>query len=307
MAPPMILQDKRAPTHPHSLPLMIWPKNGGRKMDDPLPPLRQVIDKYDLQAKKNLGQNFLLDLNITRKIARYAGDLSQGSVIEIGPGPGGLTRAILMEGAQNLVVVERDERVRPALEDISNAYPNRLHIRFEDALAADIFENTQAPVKIIANLPYNIGTELLIRWLRQDWPPQWASLTLMFQEEVADRITARPGDKHWGRLAVLANWRADTAKLYRLPPSAFTPPPKVNSAVVQIIPCEPKLDVQLEDLERVTKAAFGQRRKMLRAALKSLNPNAENMIAAAGIDPTRRGETLDLQEFGALSKAFAKN
>ncbi len=272
-------------------------------MDD-LPSIREHIEAYGLNAKKNLGQNFLLDLNITSKIARLAGDLSQSTVIEIGPGPGGLTRGLLMEGAKRVVAFERDERVAPVLEEISQAYPERLQVSFEDAMKADIFADLETPIRIVANLPYNIGTELLIGWLRQDWPPKWSSLTLMFQKEVAERITAKPGEKHWGRLAVLANWRANTKQVYQLPPSAFTPPPKVHSTVVHIVPTEPKVNVQLEDLERVTKAAFGQRRKMLRAAMKSLQPDAEARIEAAGIDPTRRAETLSIEEFGALANHF---
>ncbi len=269
-----------------------------------LPSLRDVIETNGLNAKKNLGQNFLLDMNITHKIALLAGDLSKSDVIEIGPGPGGLTRALLMAGARRVIAIERDERVQPILAELTEASNGRLETRFEDALKADIFADTHAPVKIISNLPYNIGTELLLNWLTQSWPPQWSSLTLMFQEEVADRITAQPGEKHWGRLAILANWRANAKKVYRLPPSAFTPPPKVSSAVVHIEPCAPKIDVELKDLERVTRAAFGQRRKMLRASLKSLNPDAEALISQAGIDPTRRAETLNLQEFGELSQVF---
>lgn len=272
---------------------------------DNLPPLRQVIESHGLNARKSLGQNFLLDMNVTNKIARLAGDLSNATVIEIGPGPGGLTRALLANGAKHVVTIEFDERVRPILEEISDAYSGRLTARFEDALKTDVFLGCEGPVKIVANLPYNIGTELLVNWLRQDWPPKWSSLTLMFQEEVADRITAEPGGKHWGRLAVLANWRAKCTKVYRLPPSAFTPPPKVHSAVVHIEPTDAKIDVPLEALERVTRAAFGQRRKMLRAAMKSLSSNAEQRIVIAGIDPTRRAETLSIEEFGELAKAFS--
>ena len=276
-------------------------------MEDNLPPLRDVIRIHELSAKKSLGQNFLLDLNITSKIARLAGSLDDHDVIEIGPGPGGLTRALLFNGARKVHAFERDERLVPILKDITDANEGRLSVEFEDALKADIFANATQPVRIVANLPYNIGTELLVRWLIQDWSPQWASLTLMFQQEVAERITAKPGDKHWGRLAVLANWRADCSIVYKLPPSAFTPPPKVSSAVVHITPCEPKIDVSLKALEKVTKAAFGQRRKMLRAALKVLDVNAESKIVASGIDPTRRGETLNLEEFGAIAREFDKS
>ncbi len=272
---------------------------------DGLPSLSEVIRNHGLTAKKSLGQNFLLDLNITSKIARLAGDLGGHDVIEIGPGPGGLTRALLMNGADRVMAFERDERLKPILEEISAHYSGKLDITFTDALKADIFVNATRPVRIVANLPYNIGTELLIRWLTQEWPPQWVSLTLMFQQEVAERITAKTGDNHWGRLAVLANWRANTSIVYKLPPSAFTPPPKVSSAVVHITPCAPKFDTNLRDLERVTAAAFGQRRKMLRAALKALAPEAEAKIKRAGIDPTRRGETLTLEEFGALAREFS--
>ncbi len=273
-------------------------------MQDGLPPLREIIKSHDLNAKKNLGQNFLLDFNITNKIARLAGDLSEATVIEIGPGPGGLTRALLQAGAKKLVAIERDERVRPILEEIQAHYPGRLELRFADAMKADIFEGLEAPVHIVSNLPYNIGTELLVGWLRQDWPPQWQSLTLMFQEEVADRITAAPSSKAWGRLSVLAGWRSDARKLYRLPPSAFHPPPKVHSAVVQIKPTAPKIDVGLEALERVSKTAFGQRRKMLRVSLKSLSANAEADLEEIGIDPKRRAETLSIEEFGKIAQKF---
>lgn len=272
---------------------------------DGLPPLRDIIANHQLTAKKSLGQNFLLDLNITSKIARLSGSLDDHDVIEIGPGPGGLTRALLANGARRVIAFERDERLIPVLDQIRAHYDGRLEVHFEDALKANIFETTNAPVRIVANLPYNIGTELLLRWLTQEWPPQWASLTLMFQQEVAERITAKPGDNHWGRLSVLANWRANTSIVYKLPPSAFTPPPKVSSAVVHITPCAPKIDTNLKDLERVTAAAFGQRRKMLRAALKPLGADAESRIAKTGIDPTRRGETLSLEEFGALAREFS--
>ena len=271
---------------------------------DGLPPLREVIARHNLSAKKNLGQNFLLDLNITSKIARLAGSLHDHDVVEIGPGPGGLTRALLMNGARRVIAIERDERLVEPLGDIAAHYDGKLETYFEDALSSDIFAKANEPVRVVANLPYNIGTELLIRWLTQEWPPQWASLTLMFQQEVAERITASPGEKHWGRLAVLANWRANTQIVYKLPPSAFTPPPKVNSAVVHITPTAPKVDVPLKDLERVTAAAFGQRRKMLRVALKTLAKDAEARIISAGLDPKLRGETLSIEEFGALARAF---
>ncbi len=273
-------------------------------MIDNLSPLRDVINKHRLSAKKNLGQNFLLDLNITGKIARLAGTLDDHTIVEIGPGPGGLTRALLANNAKKVIAFEKDERTRPALNEISEAYEGRLDVQFQDALNSDIFDGIEQPIRIVANLPYNIGTELLVRWLTQAWRPRWASLTLMFQHEVAERITAKQGDKHWGRLAILANWRSRSEIVYKLPPTAFFPPPKVNSAVVNIVPTNPKIDVELNELETLTKHAFGQRRKMLRASLKSLAPDAEKRIKSAGIDPTRRAETVSIEEFGELVKAF---
>ena len=279
--------------------------------DDLLPPLRDVIAAHGLSARKSLGQNFLLDLNLTRKIARAAGPLENATIYEVGPGPGGLTRALLMEGAQRVIAVERDERCLPALAAISIAYPNRLEIISADAMALDEVallraQKIKEPVRIAANLPYNVGTALLVKWLTSDtWPPFWQRLTLMFQREVADRIVAKAGSEHFGRLSVLVQWRAKPRILFDVSPRAFTPPPNVISAVVCIEPlAEPVAPAQLADLERVTAAAFGQRRKMLRQSLKSLG-NAEALLAAAGIDPTERPEHLTVSQFAALARAFA--
>jgi len=268
---------------------------------DSLPPLREVIAAHGLAAKKSLGQNFLLDFNLTRRIARAAGPLQGASVYEVGPGPGGLTRALLAEGAKRVVAVERDQRCLPALQEIAEAYPGRLEIVQADALSLDehkLFGHER--VRVAANLPYNIGTALLVKWLTQ---PTffWDSLTLMFQREVAERIVAAPGGKTYGRLSVLAGWRARAKILFDVSPRAFTPPPKVTSSVVRIEPLpQPVAEAKLEDLKRVTEAAFGQRRKMLRQSLKTLL--AEDAIRAAGVDPTRRAETLSVQEFAALAR-----
>ena len=268
---------------------------------DGLPPLREVIARHGLAARRSLGQNFLLDLNLTAKIARQAGDLAGSDVLEVGPGPGGLTRALLMEGARRVVAVEKDERALPALAEIADAYPGRLDVVRGDALDADLLAGLEAPRRVVSNLPYNIGTELLVRWLTpESWPPSWASLTLMFQREVAERIVAEPGSKAYGRLAVLAQWRARARLVMSLPPEAFTPPPKVRSAVVHIEPAEPVADIDPKALERVTAKAFGQRRKMLRASLKGLVDEAG--IEAAGLSPTMRAEEVPVEGFCALSR-----
>ena len=276
-------------------------------MIDTLPPLREVIATHDLRAKKSLGQNFLLDLNLTAKIARIAGDLSECDVLEIGPGPGGLTRGLLAEGARRVVAIEKDARCLPALAEIAAAYPDRLTVLNDDALALDWAAHLNPPIRIIANLPYNVGTELLIRWLIPPfWPPQWSSLTLMFQREVAERIVAREGSKAYGRLAVLAQWRCEARIALNLPPEAFTPPPKVSSAVVHLTALEaPKFPADQKVLERVVAKAFNQRRKMLRAALKGLCPDIEDRILAAGLRPTDRAETVSLEGFCALARAVA--
>jgi len=273
---------------------------------DGLPPLREVIASHGLSARKSLGQNFLLDLNLTAKIARAAGDLTGADVLEIGPGPGGLTRGLLAEGARRVLAVEKDSRCLPALEAIAAACPGRLEVLNADALAINPLDHLTPPIKIVANLPYNVGTELLIRWLTpKTWPPVWDSLTLMFQREVADRIVARPGSKAYGRLALLAQWRCDARIVMHLPPSAFTPPPKVSSAVVHItaLPA-PRFPADPVILERVVAKAFNQRRKMLRAALKGLAPDIEDRLIAAGIAPTDRAETVDLERFCALARGF---
>lgn len=270
---------------------------------DGLPPLKDVVDRFELRAKKSLGQNFLFDLNITDKIARAAGDLTQSTVIEVGPGPGGLTRALLANGAKRVIAVERDERCLPALAEVAAHYPERLEVIPGDALTTDFaaFAAGAADVRIVANLPYNIGTELLIRWLTgPKWPPYWNSMTLMFQKEVAQRIVAKPGDNAYGRLGVLAGWRCKSDIVFNLPPQAFSPPPKVNSAVVHIEPREAPLAADERVLSRVTEAAFGQRRKMLRQSLKSLG--GEALLAQAGIEATRRAETLSVEEFVDLSR-----
>ena len=275
--------------------------------EDPLPPLRDVIRDHDLRASKVLGQNFILDLNLTRRIARTAGQSGSSplnKIIEIGPGPGGLTRGLLMEGAEHVTVIEADERFRPALEDISKAYPDKLSVVMGDALKINHNEILEGGYKIVANLPYNIATPLLIKWLSQS-PIRWDSLTLMFQKEVAQRICAQPGDDAYGRLAVLSNWLADTTIEFDVSADVFVPPPKVTSAIVTLVPREqPLAEADLSILEKVTAAAFGQRRKMLRASLKQITPETESILLACNIDPTRRAETLTIEEFCALSRAL---
>jgi 16S rRNA (adenine1518-N6/adenine1519-N6)-dimethyltransferase len=272
--------------------------------EDLLPPLRDVIARHGLAAKKALGQNFLFDLNLTRRIARAAGPFGGVTVIEVGPGPGGLTRALLMEGAERLVVIERDVRAIAALEEIAQAFPGRLTIISGDALEAD-YEKLAGggPAKIVANLPYNIATPLLVGWLTGTaWPPFYRSLTLMFQKEVAERIVARPGGKEFGRLSVLSQYRCEVKKLFDVNRSAFTPPPKVTSSIVQLIPrAAPEPHCRLDVLERVTAAAFGQRRKMLRASLRSLLPEPEILLNELGIDPELRAEQLPVEAFARIA------
>ncbi|MFZ5608695.1 MAG: 16S rRNA (adenine(1518)-N(6)/adenine(1519)-N(6))-dimethyltransferase RsmA [Pseudomonadota bacterium] len=276
-------------------------------VEDGLPPLRAVIAAQGLKARKALGQNFLLDLNLTAKIARAAGPLGDTTVYEVGPGPGGLTRALLAAGARRVVAVEKDPRCRAALADIAAAYPGRLDVVEGDALRCDETALCgPGPVKIVANLPYNIGTALLVKWLSAEpWPPFWASLTVMLQKEVAERLAAPPGGKAYGRLSVLAQWRARPRRLFDVPPRAFTPPPKVTSTLIEVLPAEPCLDVALADLEAVSAAAFAQRRKMLRAALRALTPAAEGLLQAADIVPTARAEQLDVMDFARLAQAWA--
>ena len=273
--------------------------------EDGLPPLRLVIEKHGIAPTKALGQNFLLDLNLTRKVARGAGNLKGVTVMEVGPGPGGLTRALLIEGA-NVIAIERDQRCIPALEEIAAHYPGRLQIMSADALAinpADILPKDGSG-KIISNLPYNIGTELLTRWVAiEQWPPCWASLTLMFQREVAERIAATPDDDAYGRLGVLCGWRTEAHILFDIPARAFTPPPKVTSSVVHLLPRAVPLAAELGAFETITRNAFGQRRKMLRQSLKPVG--GEALLQAANIEATRRAETLSVAEFVELANAYS--
>ncbi len=270
---------------------------------DGLPPLREVIERHGLSARKSLGQNFLCDLNLTRRIARTAAPLENFHVVEVGPGPGGLTRALLTEGATNLLVIEADERAVPALDEIGSRYPGRLAIIREDALGQDWQLVLRKPVKIVANLPYNVGTALLVQWLSMEpWPPPYASLTLMFQKEVALRIVAKPGEDAYGRLAVLCQWRCTAARLFDVNRAAFTPPPKITSSVVQLIPRQfPLVPCKLKSLETVTAAAFGQRRKMLRSSLKGLFANPELVLEPLGYRGTERAEELPVEAFGQLA------
>ncbi|MDO6727443.1 MAG: 16S rRNA (adenine(1518)-N(6)/adenine(1519)-N(6))-dimethyltransferase RsmA [Cognatishimia sp.] len=275
---------------------------------DQLPPLRDVIATHELSARKSLGQNFLLDLNLTAKIARQAGDLTGCDVLEIGPGPGGLTRGLLSEGARKVLAIEKDMRCMPALAEIEEAYPGRLQVINGDALEVNPLTHLTPPIRVAANLPYNVGTELLVRWLTpKKWPPFWQSLTLMFQKEVAERIVATPGSKAYGRLAILAQWRADARIVLHLPPGAFTPPPKVSSAVVHLDALEtPRFEADAGTLSRVVATAFNQRRKMLRSSLKSISPDIEDRLVAAGIKPTDRAEVISLEAFCALAREVAK-
>ncbi|WP_137390622.1 16S rRNA (adenine(1518)-N(6)/adenine(1519)-N(6))-dimethyltransferase RsmA [Rhodoligotrophos defluvii] len=273
---------------------------------DRLPPLREVIARYGLAARKSLGQNFLLDLNLTRRIARAAGPLPGHVIIEVGPGPGGLTRALLLEGADEVIAIERDERCLPALEEIASAAGGRLVIVHGDALAVDLTAYLAGrPAKIVANLPYNVATPLLVGWLQADpWPPWYSSMTLMFQREVAERIVARPATKAYGRLAVLAQWRTEPRILFDISPRAFTPPPKVTSSVVQFTPRARPDPCDVHLLEQVVAAAFGQRRKMLRSSLQALSLDPLPLLAAVGIEPTRRAEQLSVAQFCALARTL---
>lgn len=272
--------------------------------EDGLPPLREVIEEYSLAARKSLGQNFLFDMNLTRKIARAAGPLDDVTVIEVGPGPGGLTRALLAEGAMHVVAIEKDTRAIPALRQIADHFPGRLSIHEADALTIDWRGLAKGPTKIVANLPYNIGTPLLVNWLTAEkWPPFYLSLTLMFQKEVAMRIAAKTGDDAYGRLSILCQWRCQTTRLFDVNRNAFTPPPKITSSIVQLVPravCEPPCKMAL--LERVTAAAFGQRRKMLRSSLKQAFDHPEAVLDSLGIDPTTRAEQLSVAHFAQLAK-----
>jgi 16S rRNA (adenine1518-N6/adenine1519-N6)-dimethyltransferase len=273
---------------------------------DGLPPLGSVVRSLGLAARKSLGQHFILDLNLTRRIARAAGPLEGATVVEVGPGPGGLTRALLLEGAERVIAVERDERCRPALEAIAARYPGRLEVHFADALTVDwrkLVAGHPGKAVIAANLPYNVATVLLAGWLETEpWPPWFARMALMFQREVAERIVAVPATKAYGRLAVLAQWRTRARLLFTLKPEAFTPPPAVASAVVELVPLQlPQPACRVETLARITAAAFGQRRKMLRQSLKPLARDPEALLAATGLVPTARGETLTVADFARLA------
>jgi 16S rRNA (adenine1518-N6/adenine1519-N6)-dimethyltransferase len=275
-------------------------------MIDDLPPLREVISRHELSARKSLGQNFLLDLNLTARIARSAGPLEGFNVLEIGPGPGGLTRALLAEGASHVTAIERDRRCIAALEEIAAHYPGRLTIVEADALAVQHRDLVTSPCKIVANLPYNISTVLLTRWLTEEpWPPWFESLTLMFQKEVAARIAAAPGPKSYGRLSVLSAVRAEVNCLFDVHPSAFTPPPKVTSTIVQLVPRPGQMDgVQIATLGRVTAAAFGQRRKMLRQSLKSLGVDVEILLENTGVEATMRAEQVSPEAFCQIAQTL---
>lgn len=276
----------------------------------PLPPLSETIARHGLSAKKSLGQNFLLDLNLTRKIARSAGPLEGQTVIEIGPGPGGLTRALLEEGAARVIAIERDDRIKPVLQEIENSYPGRLSAHFGDALKIhepSLLEQLEieGPVSIVANLPYNIATALLVKWLTAPWPPFFNSLTLMFQREVAERITASSQTKAYGRLSILSQWRTRPKILFDIPARAFTPAPKVTSTVVRLdVLNNPVADADADILQRVVAAAFSQRRKMLRQSLKSLGVDTLALLEQAGIDPTSRAETLSVEDFCELAQTL---
>lgn len=279
-------------------------------MTDPLPPLREVIRTHDLRAKKSFGQNFLLDLNLTRKIARIPGDISDSVIYEVGPGPGGLTRGLLMEGAKRVVAVEMDKRCLGALADISAAFGGRLSVHEGDALDMDdlalLAPQTGEKARIASNLPYNVGTLLLIKWLTlEEWKPWFASLTLMFQREVAERIVAQPGSKAYGRLSVMAQWRGKVRIALNVPAAAFTPPPKVASAVIHYEPTEPlDASVRQKDLELVVEKAFGQRRKMLRASLKALPVDPLALLGAADIIETKRAEDISVADYVRLAKCY---
>lgn len=282
-----------------------------RGTSDTLPPLREVIAEHGLSAKKSLGQNFLLDFNLTRKIARASGPLGGTIAYEVGPGPGGLTRALIEEGAVRVIAIERDRRCIPALEEIVGAYPGKLDIIFDDAMTVDeqrLFASHGAapPIRVAANLPYNFATALLVKWLTTpEWPPFWASLTLMFQREVAERLVAVPGSSAYGRLSVLAQWRTRSRILFDVDARAFTPAPKVTSSLVRIEPLlSPVGEARIADLERVTQAAFGQRRKMLRTSLKQLAPDATGLFGKTGIDPHARPQDIGVEQFAALARAW---
>jgi 16S rRNA (adenine1518-N6/adenine1519-N6)-dimethyltransferase len=274
---------------------------------DDLPPLRETIRRHGLSARKSLGQNFLLDLNLTGRIARAAGPFAGVTVVEVGPGPGGLTRALLAQGAPRVIAIERDERAVAALEEIAARYPGRLVIVAGDALTFDVRPMLDGPARVVANLPYNIATALLVGWLTTEpWPPWYDRLTLMFQREVAERIVAKPGSKTYGRLSVLTGWRAEAKILFDIAPSAFVPPPKVTSSLVQFVPRATPLACEVRTLERVTAAAFGQRRKMLRQSLRALGRDPIPLLEKAGLDPTARAEDIPVEGFVALARGIGQ-
>jgi 16S rRNA (adenine1518-N6/adenine1519-N6)-dimethyltransferase len=276
---------------------------------DGLPPLRDVIRASGLNARKGLGQNFLLDFNLTRRIARAAGPLEGATIIEVGPGPGGLTRALLFEGASRLIAIEKDERCLPALREIADAHPGRLEIVAADARELDYGAlNLQPPARIVANLPYSVATPLLIGWLKTEpWPPWFDRLVLMFQREVALRIVAKPGARDYGRLAVLSQWRTSPRILLTLPAAAFTPRPKVDSSLVEVVPkATPQPECNVAMLESVTAATFGQRRKMLRSSLRQMTPDAERLLQELGIDPKARAEELEIADFCRIANALRR-
>lgn len=277
---------------------------------DELPPLRDVIRAAGLTARRSLGQNFLLDFNLTRRIARAAGPLEGVTIVEVGPGPGGLTRALLLEGASRVVAIEKDERCLPALGEIAEAYPDRIEIVAADAREVDYGAlNLKPPARVVANLPYSVATPLLIGWLKTDpWPPWFDRLVLMFQREVALRIVAKPGGRDFGRLAVLSQWRTDPRILLTLPAAAFTPRPKVDSSLVELVPKEvPHPECDVATLERVTAAAFGQRRKMLRSSLRQITPDAEQLLQELGLDPKARAEELQIADFCRIANALRRS
>ena len=273
---------------------------------DTLPPLREVIKRLGLSARKSLGQNYLMDFNLTRKIARAVPALGDSLVMEIGPGPGGLTRALLLEGAGKVVAIEKDERFQPALEEIKAAYPDRFSFFIADATKFDPRElpgTGKRPIRIAANLPYNVGTHLLVGWMSGAWPPWFSSLTILLQREVAERIIAKPGTSAYGRLSILAQWRAAARIIFDIPATAFTPQPKVQSSLVEILAMEPLMtEIKIADLSRVTAAAFGQRRKMLRSSLKSLFPDPESILRSLDIMPEARPEQLSIEDFLKMAR-----
>jgi 16S rRNA (adenine1518-N6/adenine1519-N6)-dimethyltransferase len=272
---------------------------------DGLPPLREVLRRHGIEAKRALGQNFLFDLNLTQKIARAAGKIDEGTVIEVGPGPGGLTRGLLAEGARKVIAIERDARALPALAEVAARYPDRLQVIEADALTVDPATLGEGPRRIVANLPYNVATPLLLKWLEQ--AEQFASMTLMFQKEVADRLTATPSTKDYGRLSIVTQWRCQAKQLFDIPPRAFVPPPKVTSTVVQLTPYpQPAYPADPRDLEAVAEAGFGQRRKMLRQSLKTLPVEVNALLDRANIRDTARAEELSIEEFCQLARAFAE-